>query len=280
MICELILITGFYPLMLAWRANRHTTLRHALGWGWAAWITWGLALTWSELWPGSPAVLVRYVALCLTGCAAVAVLGARWPGVGAWHLVVLAQLGVLLLPVAEGLGELHLDPLRLVFLGATLAVGVLNYLPTRLAAAVVSLAIGCGIEVWLLHSTAEQASRLERITPISRCVLAGSPWLALFAVRTGPTPLSQFDAIWIGFRDRFGLVWGLRVREQFNCAAGHAGWPVVLRWRGLRVKRGEKGDRPLAERETVPCFAAAEVVATLRALLKRFVRYESPDVRS
>jgi hypothetical protein len=44
---------------------------------------------------------LRYLALCLTGCVGVAVLGARRPGVGAWDFVLLGLLAVLLL-VAGG----------------------------------------------------------------------------------------------------------------------------------------------------------------------------------
>jgi hypothetical protein len=175
--------------------------------------------------------------------------------------VVLAQLAVLLLPIAEGLGELRLDALRLVFLGATLAVGAFNYLPTRLAAAVVCLAIGCGAEVILLASTRNMAHALEQVVPFSRCLLAASPWFAWVQVRTKAAAASEFDRLWLGFRDRFGLVWGLRVREQFTRAAMNAGWPVILRWAGLRLQPGTQPLR-MAQSE--------EIVATLRALLKRF----------
>src|SRR5438552_12944159 len=131
MICGLILLTACYPLARAWRANQGTTLRHALVWAYAGWVAWGAGFLLSELRPGGAVTPIRYVALCLTGCAAVAVLGARRPGVTAWNFVVLAQLAVLLLPLAEGLGNLHLDSLWLIFLGGTLAIGILNYLPTR-----------------------------------------------------------------------------------------------------------------------------------------------------
>jgi hypothetical protein len=180
--------------------------------------------------------------------------------VKAWNFVVLAQLGVLLLPIAEGLGGLHLDPLRLIFLAATLATGVLNYLPTRLAPTVVALGLGYGIELALLRQADQAAPGLERAAVVSRYLLAVSPWLAL-AGWNARRPLSEFDAIWIGFRDRFGLVWGQRVRDQFNRAAANAGWPVVLRWRGLLL---EPGIDELSE------TTREEVVAALRALLKRF----------
>jgi len=268
MICGLILASGIYPLAIAWRANRATTLRHALGWLYAACVAWGLAFLWADLYPGNAANLVRYVAPCLTSCAAVAVLGARRPGVAAWNFVVLAQLTVLLLPAAEGLGEVRLDPLRLVFLVTTLALGVLNYLPTRQAAAMIAGGIGCGVEIALLQSAREGAPQLERAAVFSRCLLAASPWLALITTYTMQPPSSPFARLWIGFRDRFGLVWGQRVREQFNRVAVHAGWPVVLRWRGLH------GAEMVAEKEQ------GAMLAALRALLKRFGRDSIPNESS
>src|SRR2546423_30545 len=94
----------------------------------------------------------RYLALCLTGCAGVAVLGARRPHVGAWNFVVLGLLAVMLLPLLETViaGAPSLDVLRVLFLSATLGVGMLNYLPTRLAPAAVLAAFGCAGEIILL----------------------------------------------------------------------------------------------------------------------------------
>src|SRR6516225_8638116 len=102
MICGLILASGAYPLAIAWRANRATTLRHALVWACAAGVAWVLAFFLADYYSDNAARLARYVALCLTSCAAVAVLGARRPGVTAWNFVVLGLLAVHLLPVAEG----------------------------------------------------------------------------------------------------------------------------------------------------------------------------------
>src|SRR5262249_17294056 len=128
MAASLILLTGVIPLIVAWRRDWRTTLVHPLGWATTAWAAWLVAFALGA----SDSSVARYVALCLTGCAGVAALGARRPGATAWNFVILGLLAVLLLPLAEGLGQLRLDPLRVVFLSATLAVGVLNYLPTRL----------------------------------------------------------------------------------------------------------------------------------------------------
>ena len=54
-------------------------------------------------------------------------------------------LAVMLLPLAEGLaaGPLHLDGLRILFLGGTISVIVLNYVPTRIGPAAACLGFGC-----------------------------------------------------------------------------------------------------------------------------------------
>src|SRR5437763_11762318 len=134
----LLCVTGSYPLWRAWRGNRRTSLAHAVGWAAAAWTAWcGTLLLGATADPGTDPTPGRYLALCLTGCAGVAVLGARRPGVGAWNLVVGGLLAVMLLPLAESLiaDKQPLDGLRTAFLATTLAVGVLHYLPTRLAPA-------------------------------------------------------------------------------------------------------------------------------------------------
>ena len=80
---------------------------------------------------------VRYCALCMTGCAGIAVLGARRPHVFAWNFVVLGLFAVMVLPLIETqiIGTHPVDTLRILFMGGTIAVGILNYLPTRSAPA-------------------------------------------------------------------------------------------------------------------------------------------------
>ncbi len=258
--CLLIFLTGIYPWWRAWSASRHTSLRHALLWGLASWAVWGWAFAADVLEPGVVHSGSRYLALCLTGCAAVAVLGARWPGVQAWNFVVVGLLAVLLLPMAQSLllgGEHERGGLSAWFLTATLAVGVLNYLPTRLGLAAVLLAIACGGEAAALLLPANGGGSVGWSEPGAGWLLALVPWAAL-GPRSLRRPRSEFDRLWLEFRDRFGLVWGQRLREQFNRSAAHAGWPVVLGWTGLRPATGG----------AVPECAAQ--LATLRALLKRF----------
>jgi hypothetical protein len=246
----LLIATGFYPLWRAWQANRQTSLAHAVAWAAAAWAAWLVRCgTTADAW--------GYLALCLTGCAGVAVLGARRPGLGAWNFVVASLLIVLLLPLAEGgvLGApVRPGAIRIGFLAATLTVALGNYLPTRLAPGMLLLAAGCLGEMLVLFGS-EERSNLAPWRQASEVLIGCAPWAAWASLRWRQSVRSEVNCLWLDFRDRFGAVWGLRLREQFNRAAANAGWPVVLDWSGLIA------NKPVSEEE---------LRAVLCALLKRF----------
>src|SRR5947209_8046571 len=127
----ILLAAAAWPLWTAWQATAHTTLRPALAWASAGWAAWLLALA-------TRSDLAAYVALGLSGCAGVAVLGARRPGVGAWNFVVAGLLAVVLLPLAEGAlvgTPVQLGTFRNAFLAGLVGTTVVNYLPTRLGGA-------------------------------------------------------------------------------------------------------------------------------------------------
>jgi hypothetical protein len=195
----------------------------------------------------------------LTGCAGVAVLGARRPHVFAWNFVALGLFAVMVLPLVETLfiGTHPVDALRIFFMAATIAVGILNYLPTRLAPAALLLAGACAGETVLLFAPAWLPG--EAAGTIAAGLLAAVPWVAWSCLRKRAAELGAADRLWLDFRDAWGLLWGQRVREQFNRAADNAGWPVTLTWGGLRGISGEPG------------VAEEKLLETLRAIVQRFV---------
>ena len=247
----LLLVTGSYPLLQAWRAARRTTLRHTIAWAATAWLAWCLAAFASAAWPAADPRLSRFFALCLSGCAGVAVLGARRPIVGAWDFVAASLFAVLAWPAAEGWGEPRLNLFNVAFLAAALAVGTLNYLPTRTAAAAVPAGAACA----LAFCVVVKAVRPELWDPVCIALMAVAPWLGLAAVRRPTRPADAFDREWLAFRDGFGALWALPARDQFNRASANGGWGVVLDWHGLR---------PTAN------APPAEALAGLRGVLKRF----------
>ncbi len=241
----ILLASTAWPIWIAWRASAHTTLRSTVGWVGAAWAAWLLAAATRD-------DVAAYLALSLSGCAGVAVLGARRPGVGTWNFVVIGLLAVLGMPVARVRGTLHLETAQVMFLGAVLAVPVLNYLPTRLAPGVLLSGLGCAAELTRLTGAS-----FAPVPDVAHLCLAAGPWLALVTRRRIEGP-SEFDTAWLRFRDRYGFVWGQRAREQFNKAAENAGWAVRLTWHGLGST--DAGKTPGAD----------DLVRTLAAVLRRF----------
>jgi hypothetical protein len=247
--CLLVLVGGAWPLFQAWLANRQTTLHQAVGWMTAAWALWLIVLGLEAR--GQPAgPLPCYLALGLTACAGIAVLGARRPGVGAWNFVVLGLLAVLLLPVAEGWGEPRLREPHLIFLAVALCVVLLNHVPTRLGFAVLCYAPVCGVEWARLAGFAVE----ENLLQTTRVLLALTPWVGLLSMKVRRTT-GELERTWLRFRDSYGFLWAQRLREQFNTAAQNAGWPVTLRWQG-----------PEGPAES------PEALELLRTTLKRFDR--------
>jgi hypothetical protein len=254
-----LIVAGLLPLSLALWANRGTSLLHALIWILVAWLSFGLAFLCDDLeragmQPG------RYCAVCLTGCAGVAVLGARRPHVFAWNFVVLGLFTVMVLPLMETqfIGTYPVDGLRILFMAGTIAVGSLNYLPTRLApAALLLMLIGAG-EMTRLYAPALWPDFGAGM--VLALLLSSVPWLAWICLAGRAADRSDFDRLWLSFRDRWGLVWGQRVREQFNNAAQNAGWPVKLAWHGLTH---EKDESPAADQE--------KFVEMLQKTLQRFL---------
>ncbi len=259
LLCGLLFASGAYPLSLAWRANRQTSLAHAVLWAVAAWLMWGGVVAIAALgWDGA-LMPARYLALCLSGCAGVAVLGARWPGVAAWNFVLLGLLAVLLLFLAEGAlvgGDVQVSPVRGLFLALVLAVGVVNYLPTRLWPAALVLGGGAAWEFFALLTPRSP----DQFGLLREGAILLVPWIAWLVQRRREVVHLEADCLWRDFRDRYGLVWGQRLREQFNRAAANAGLGAELGWRGLRSVAGTALDDSVQ----------AESLSILRALLKRF----------
>lgn len=256
----LLLATGFVPLLQAWRRCRWPSLRHTLAWTLLAWLAWVSLLALAPYGPLEANRAGRYLALCLTGCAGVAVLGARRPGAAAWNFAVLGLLAVLVLFWAEGLltgGTIELGGIRLVFLAGTLALVVLNYLPTRLGPAAVLMLIGCALE---LCAVSGQLPASVADLALVGMIFGLALWVGRMGLRWQRQPVSEVDRLWLDFRDHYGLVWGQRLREQFNRSAANSGLPVTLRWHGLE---------PAIPGALEPPVESASL-ATLQALLKRF----------
>jgi hypothetical protein len=255
----LALLSAGAPLWHAWRRLRGSSLNHTVVWAWLAWLAWlaaGLAP-----FIALPAKPLLHIGGCFGAAKLVAVFGARRPGAAAWNFVIVGLLAVLLMPLLEqewNSPHWQLDGPRSIFLSMTLTMGFVNYLPTRNWFFVIALGAAYALSVWALVSPNLAPAAIWRITLVVEVTIAITAWgSSALATRRGK---SFAPDEWRRFRDAYGMVWGLRVIEQFNSAAANTNLKYRLNWSGL---------------ENVEAGTETEAARLLHATLKRFGFFES-----
>lgn len=222
-------LSSAIPLGWACWANRRTSLIYAMIWtvfAWASWLMTALTLS-SEL---------EYLSLCLSACALMCVPGARRPGNTAWNIVMVGLLVLLLLPLGESLifdAPMRLGAFRISFLSALLGMGLINYLPTRNGLSALILAFAFAVAIVQLMDGRPVAAKFAVLPTIA-------VWAAILCPLGGLHTTSRSERLWKAFRDRFGLLWAERIREQFNRAASNANLGIELEWRRIRVPSGRE----------------------------------------
>jgi hypothetical protein len=273
----------------AWRV-RQTTLTAAATWAAAAAaaiaaVEGGLAARGVP--DGSLAAsLWRYVAAVGALTPVVAVLGAKRPQDRGWQWVVGALWLILLAPAGQALAASSGSRLELVAAWRLLAwclvgMGLLNYLPTRSAAAAVMAAVGQALLLapYLGWPASEQggAWRLAALATL----LAAAAYGAIMAprFRNPEHPLAAGDRLqranarWAALRDGWGAFWALRIQQRVNQTAELSGWPVRLDWwKGFVPLKGAGSGE--ASSEPLRDATLAHIEQTLDSLLRRFERIE------
>jgi hypothetical protein len=218
------------------------------------------------------ASLWRYAAAVGTFCPLTAILGAKRPQDRGWQWVVASLWLVLLVPVAQAIASPGGTQLELVgawrwLLWGFIAMGLLNYLPTRFALSALLVAGGQVILLGAPTGIAQNLSPTTRIAAALALFLAAGGLARLCRFRASPSTLSQ-TARWLTFRDAWGAFWALRVLQRVNQTAELSHWPVRLQWSGLVLT-----DEPAAPATLAPQLEAA-VNQSLDALLRRFERVD------
>ena len=272
------LAAGLAVLLRVRRAIQETTLASAWWWSLAALVSWSGA---SLLQLSAP---LRFAAIAMSFCPTVALIGAKRPQHLAWNFVVVSLWAIVILPSAE---NLFLHPGRPVemgdargwFLWILILLAPMNFVPTRHWSAAILLACGqiaaFGPHLPLLRSdwVADCVTRLGlpgwfAASDLAGLLLAVAAMIAAWARRltsSSGQSCHAYDALWLDFRDTFGLFWSLRVQERVNAAARQFDWPFDLAWSGFRSR---SDGAPLAAID--PAIEPA-LRTTLRGLLRRFV---------
>ena len=266
------LLLSLAPLFLAWQSSRGLAIRPVVSWAFAAvclgLISQGFALS-EPLALGRPiAGHWAYLSTLATFAALISALGARKPGGGAWAILMGLLVLVLLIPWLEGSGlkngsggldRLSIDAPWSIFYGLLVVAGISNYLPTVFGRA--SCLVGASLiaEFVGLYQTEWTASRRALIWSVSPFLLGIGINQALADFRRRSHVEPGLPSLWFWFRDLWGVVWALRVKERFQRTSQMAGWPISLTWNGPTALDGS----PLS---TTP----AEATKTLETLLRRF----------
>jgi hypothetical protein len=186
-----------------------------------------------------PASLWRYTAAVGAFCPLTAVLGAKRPQDRGWQWVVASLWLVLLVPVAQAIaapGGTRLELFaawRWLLLGF-IAMGLLNYLPTRFALS--ALLAGAGQFMLLegavgkVHDPASSHATLWGLGLLLAAWLSGE---IASIVWKPASALPLQTRRWLAFRDGWGAFWAIRVLQRVNQTAELSGWPIRLQWRGL-----------------------------------------------
>ena len=263
------------PLSRAWKGSRGLPLRPMIAWGCAA-VTLALMGQISQfqdlaqpLTSGRPvAGHFAYLSSLATIAALISTLGARKPGHGAWSILMGLLVLILLIPWMEDFGlsgranplsRLRLDAPWSIFYGILVVAGVTNYLFTRYAGASILIGAGLLVEYVALLNPSWPPPRRAVLWSLGPLLGAWGILRAECEARSRSEPAAGLAAVWLWFRDHWGVVWALRVRERFNRAAEVANWPVRLAWNGVTDPRGGS-----------PGPIPPEAVRTLEMLLRRF----------
>jgi hypothetical protein len=224
----------------------------------------------------------HYAAAAGTFCPLMAVLGAKRPQDRGWQWIVVSLWVILLVPALQAVAarsgaRLELFGAWQLLLAGLIAMGLLNYLPTRFTLAAFLMAMGQTMILgpYLFDASAENSWRFSGTVAI-----LGAVGAAIGITKQSPrigngdrqaSELQEFNQRWAKFRDGWGAFWGLRVMQRVNQTAELSGWPLRLEWWNGFVPIGVASDGPDSDAIDVQM---PQIQQTLDSLLRRFERLD------
>jgi hypothetical protein len=162
----------------------------------------------------------------------------------------------------KGLASLDLASPWTIFYWLLLVAGVTNFLPTRYGPAATVVGLALTLEyLGLTHTDWTDRSR-ALVWQWVAWLLALGIWVADWCASKPVAGGTDFERLWLWFRDHWGVVWAIRIEDRFNRSAESSGWLTRLTWFGVTQVESS----PKAASSTPPDQAEA----MLRGLIRRF----------
>ena len=224
----------------AWRV-RGTTAVPAAAWAMVAATSFVGLEAWAArggLAEPSAEASARLVAVALSVCPAMSLLGAKRPQHGVWQVIVASLAVVIAMPAASAavvrpgsLPDVHL--LARGFLLVLAVAGWVNFLGTGRVTAATLLTLGLLLLSRPFLPGVDTAGSLAA----SWADVLGAAAAAVGAVAamlpTKPGVDASITTPFVALRDTIGSAWSLRIAERFNATAESRGWPCRLSLAGL-----------------------------------------------
>jgi len=243
---------------------RGTTAVPAAGWAAAAALVFGLEMGCRAaglLDDQAAAAALRLVAVALSLCPTMALLGAKRPQHGVWQFIVGSLAFMLAMPAVSAtlvrpgtMPDVH--ALQRWFMPLLVGVGWMNFAATRHGPAAAVVASGQMLLVRpFLPFVAETVSGGSITDVVGAVLMATGAVLAAVQSAAWPVvprsaangrrsrvdlptagdPLAAIGGPFLALRETLGAAWTLRIAERFNAVAETRGWPCRLRFTGLEV---------------------------------------------
>lgn len=265
-------LTATSVCLRAWRATRATTLAAPFAWA-AGSLTVVTATVGCRFAVGQSQLIshLDFLSGLTTIAPFVALLGAKRPQDRAWQLIVAA---LLVLLAFQDFRSWSLDPSMPPalhpawrwLLTALVVMQAANYAPTR---HVVAAFLACAGQFALLQpNLAFEWRVMDNAKPAGLLLLAAAVLAATAGEFYRPLDGDSYQQLWREFRDRYGALWALRVKERVNVLAEQHRSTMQLSWSGFR-QADENTSAVARVGEDDPARKA------LKSILARFNRAET-----